>query len=124
MSPFLHAAPVNNLEFPETHLGEDSFFTPTIPDRAEWTTIHLFPTEGCSLLGGHPTDFDIANALVLGANKRSELPSTILVLFHSSLWSFFAFWEGWWQGLGTWEGGGTKSISLLSGSGGLSINQL
>ena len=42
--PFLHATPLDNLEFPGTPLGEDSLFTPTHPDRAEWTTSHLFPT--------------------------------------------------------------------------------
>ena len=56
--PFLSTTPLDNLEFPGTHPGEDSLFTPTHPDRAEWTTSCLFPTVWLApwrlWLGGRP----------------------------------------------------------------------
>ena len=40
--PFLHAAPLGNLEFPGTPLGEGSPFTPAPPGRAGWSMSQLF----------------------------------------------------------------------------------
>ena len=78
MPPFLHAAPLDNLEFPGTPLGEDSLFAPTHSDRVERTTSHLFPLcswhpEGCGLLAGKLLDFDNVKVLLLGVKRGSEL---------------------------------------------------
>ena len=84
---FFHTAPLDNLEFPGTQLGEDSLFTPTHLERAirPHTIIFLlcgWQSEGHSLPVDHPFDLDIAKALVLRAEKRLELPPPF---WHSSV---------------------------------------
>ena len=90
---------------------------------------------------GHPFDFDVAEAFVLRAEKRSELPPLFwnsFVLLHVgvdtltclaqvsplSLLGFFDFWEEWWLGCDMWNGGGKVlgTLVCLAGSASLEIS--
>ena len=113
-----------------------SLFTP--PHPAVW----LQP-ESHGLLVGHPFDLDVAEAFVLGAEKRSKLnppvgyPNVLLHVWVDSLnsivWVSLNPLPGFCcllgrvvarYGHGRWRRRGTRSISSLNGFHGLSINLL
>ena len=100
-------------------------------------------SESCSLPAGHPFDLNTAEALVLRVEKRSELPSPVghpFVLLHvwadpltNLVWVHLNPLPGSLCLLGRvaarcgqrrWRRKGTRSIRLLSGFNGPSINLL